>query len=109
MEATAGDMRKSLAKIGLILLILAGFPLLFGILSLRSFLGGFSEQFPNNTPSGELQGQIVMFLLLMGIIALQSLGIIMITVIDAASPTSKSETKPTGKMEVVASGSLEKS
>lgn len=74
-------MRKKLMIIGLILLILAGFPPILRILGPR--------RLHNGVPSGELQ---IWPITILSIMALQSLGIIMgfiITVVGVVSPSSK--------------------
>ena len=75
----------------MILLVLAGFPSIFIIVGSRPFLGGLSNRFPNGVLSGEPQIQIVTILLLVGIMAFQSLGIIMITVIGAEEDEATGE------------------
>ena len=92
-------MQKNIAILGLSLLVLAGFPLIFRILSTDPSLSGFSNHSPDSIFSREPEIQIMTVLSLMGVIALQSIGIIMITVIDAISPPSKKETPPIISMD----------
>ena len=92
-------MRRKLVLLGLILLVLAGFPLILRVFGSRRLLGGF-DYFPNGVPSSDPQISTVMILLRMGLLSLLSLGLmmgIMMTAIGAVSPPSKKKMEPIEK------------
>ena len=93
-------MRRKLVVLGVILLVLAGAPLLYRIFSARSILQDFLGRFTNGATSNEPQIPLIAARILF--IILQSIGIemgIIITVVGAISSPSKEECEPVKNTE----------